>query len=168
MERGKKTNCRKRSAKQRFTSDEDSLITKMLSIYGQDWNKISKYLKGRTPRQVRERWKYYLQSTLLKSKWSSEEDSILVEKYYNIGPRWSIIAQSLEGRTHIDVRNRFRCLNRNGKINGVLFDEPIVTDIDSTPISSENYSDEDSHPITISHHRQIIFLPMCISQLPDI
>lgn len=34
-----------------------------------------------------------------------------------------------------------------------MFDETIAADIDSMPISSENYSDEDSHPITISQHR---------------
>jgi hypothetical protein len=49
-------------------------------------------MAGRTVRQCRERWKYYLEPSINKLEWTPQEDQLLMEKHHDLGPRWAQIA----------------------------------------------------------------------------
>ena len=98
--------------KRKFTPEEDQKIQSMVSELGtHSWKEIAAAL-NRTPRQCRERWKHYLSQTIEKSPWTSQEDAILEKMHVEIGPKWSIIAQSLPGRTDVNIKNRWALLCR--------------------------------------------------------
>ncbi|OHT14534.1 hypothetical protein TRFO_15062 [Tritrichomonas foetus] len=99
--------------KRKFTKEEDDLINRMVSEHGEHfWKEISKLLTSRTPRQCRERWKHYLSPGIDNSPWTPEEDEILEHRYLILGPKWSLIRESLPGRTDVNIKNRYALLCR--------------------------------------------------------
>ncbi|OHT14672.1 Myb-like DNA-binding domain containing protein [Tritrichomonas foetus] len=115
------SNNRKNEAKQnlrnRFTKEEDSLLKNLVDEHTNevgkiDWNAVSSKITGRTNRQCRERYTNYLKAHQKKSKWSKEEDELLIEKYNEYGPKWILIEQFFHGRSNINIKNHFSCLLR--------------------------------------------------------
>jgi hypothetical protein len=50
------------SIKKKFTEEEDQYLLYLVSIHGiRDWKTVSWHMRGRTVRQCRERFKYYLE-----------------------------------------------------------------------------------------------------------
>jgi hypothetical protein len=68
----------KSNSKSKFSKEEDLQIQQLVKIYGQEWSKISKELKTRNSRQIRERYVNYLDPNLNHEKWSIEEDDKLL------------------------------------------------------------------------------------------
>mmetsp|Transcript_11731 Transcript_11731/g.30090 ORF Transcript_11731/g.30090 Transcript_11731/m.30090 type:complete len:510 (-) Transcript_11731:123-1652(-) len=50
----------------------------------------------------------------VKQGWSCEEDQFVLDFVSRVGPRWSLLAANLEGRTDDSVRNRYLRLMRKG------------------------------------------------------
>ena len=90
-----------------WTPQEDAEVLKLYKIYGKDWNKIAKYMKHRTGKQIRDRFLNSLDSNLIKRKFTQEEDEQILYWYKVYGNSWSKIAQKLKGRTGDMVKNRF-------------------------------------------------------------
>ena len=104
------------STKKKFSASEDSYLAYLVSIHGpNDWKKIAWNMTGRTVRQCRERWKYYLEPNINRKGWTSEEDELLVEKYREFGPKWAQITAFFENRTDIDLKNRYHKIERSRK-----------------------------------------------------
>jgi hypothetical protein len=104
------------SWKQKFTPEEDTILRYLVSVWGQDrWKDISKYLRGRSVRQCRERWKYYLGPGINRSPWSAEEDRLLLEKTEEYGTKWAYLTSFFTGRTDVDVKNRFHRIQRTNR-----------------------------------------------------
>ncbi|OHT05741.1 Myb-like DNA-binding domain containing protein [Tritrichomonas foetus] len=94
--------------KRKFSEKEDQIILQMVEHFGiHSWNKISEALGTRTPRQCRERWRHYLKPVIKPTSWTQEEDQLLEMKFNELGPKWSIIAPFLPGRTEVNVKNRW-------------------------------------------------------------
>jgi hypothetical protein len=93
----------------KFTSPEDKKLMMLVEQIGtQDWKIIAKFFSKRTPRQLRERYKFYLDPNLNKNSWSTEEDQVLLQGYRTFGSSWKKISQLwLPNRTIIGTRNRF-------------------------------------------------------------
>lgn len=94
--------------RRRFTPEEDEKLLRVINTYKiKSWDKIAKYMPGRTGRQCRDRYNSALYMKAVAKPWTKEEDAIIVEQYNMIGPKWMKISNKLEGRTGNNVKNRW-------------------------------------------------------------
>lgn len=100
-----------------FTAEEDEKIKTLAEKYGtKQWSLISSFVKGRTPKQCRDRYCNYLFPGYFKGEWTKEEDELLEKLYIENGPKWSIIQKSFPERSQNSVKNRwnyFLCRQKN-------------------------------------------------------
>ena len=90
-----------------WKKEEDSLILNLIKIYGNSWSKISKIIKTRNGKQIRDRYLNVLSPNINKKKFTIEEDILLLELYAKYGPKWSIIHTHFKDRTTDMIKNRF-------------------------------------------------------------
>lgn len=101
-----------------FTPDEDEKLANLVHQYGDDnWEDIATLMKNRNIRQCKERWLNYLAPNVKNSPWTQEEDDLLEELYCIYGPKWVKIAQMIDGRTDINVKNRYLLIQRRKNKN---------------------------------------------------
>ncbi|KAM3146516.1 hypothetical protein pb186bvf_001485 [Paramecium bursaria] len=93
--------------KQKWTFEEDQRVIDLVEKRGRNWTQLAKEFPGRSGKQIRERFLNKLDPQLIHRQWAQEEDTIVLETYKEIGPKWSIIAQKLKGRSENMVKNRF-------------------------------------------------------------
>lgn len=133
--------------KRKFSPDEDEHLQQLVNQYGfKEWKTIAQNMLGRTARQCRERWRYYLHPSLKSQPWTPEEDDLLIQKYVQLGPHWAKIAKHFKHRTDISLKNRFRKIQRLSKKN-------------QTEITYEN------NIPSLKTSRDIIELPQPISKM---
>ena len=112
---------RKVKTPKRFTEEEDVLLAQCVgSAERIDWNKIASQFKGRTSRQVRERWNLYLNPNINVLPWTDAEDDLLIEKINLLGCSWSRLNSFFPGRTQMSIKNRWnshlkRIVEKNSK-----------------------------------------------------
>lgn len=83
-----------------WSIEEDALLKSLVLNRGpKDWTKIASQLPGRIGKQCRERWHHHLNPTVVKRKWSLEEDLFIIKLHKKFGSRWSEIAKHIPGRT---------------------------------------------------------------------
>jgi hypothetical protein len=102
--------------KRKFTPDEDHAIIILVQRYGTDnWKQIAKEFTDRNARQLRERWRFYLNPQLNKNPFTPEEDKMIVDGMKQYGNSWKTISENLlPNRTDLSIRNRFRQIQREG------------------------------------------------------
>ncbi|KAK8870269.1 hypothetical protein M9Y10_008147 [Tritrichomonas musculus] len=94
--------------RKRFTEQEDIILKRLVKQFGaNDWNRIAQHIPQRNARQCRHRYTNYLNDSYKPSPWSDREDSLIIAMYRKLGPKWVMIAKSLDGRTGNDVKNRW-------------------------------------------------------------
>ena len=76
----------------------------------EEFNKLVGPESQRKPRQCRERWINVVDPSVKRTKWRLEEDLQILQLWRNMGKKWHEISQKVEGRTEIQVKNRFNCL----------------------------------------------------------
>lgn len=103
----------KKIHKHAFSADEDMIIKCKVAEYGtKNWKAVASFLPTRTVRQVRERWKSYLDPKVINAKWTEEEDELLLSLIDVYGTKWASISKHFNGRTNINVKNRMALLQR--------------------------------------------------------
>ena len=103
-----------------WTADEDEKLLTLYKNWGKDglyknWGALSIHLEGRSSKQCRERYTYYLDPSVNRSDFTSEEDKKLLEMHSKIGNKWSEIAKQILGRTDAHIKGRYRFLQRLSK-----------------------------------------------------
>lgn len=90
-----------------WTDQEDATLLSLIEIHGKNWAQISNFLKTRSGKQIRDRYLNALRPGINREKFSEEEDLKILEKFKEIGAKWSQIASILNNRTSDSVKNRF-------------------------------------------------------------
>mmetsp|Transcript_18881 Transcript_18881/g.31865 ORF Transcript_18881/g.31865 Transcript_18881/m.31865 type:complete len:341 (-) Transcript_18881:194-1216(-) len=98
--------------KGKWTDEEDDRLRMVVREGFEHWGKVAERMPGRTSKQCRERWANYLDPSLLKTPFSSEEDAIIIEMQRQVGNKWALISRQLPGRTENGVKLRFNWLSK--------------------------------------------------------
>lgn len=109
---------KKRKIRNKFTSEEDQKLRGLIQKYGEhSWNLVSTLMGTRNQRQCRERWKHYLSCDIsgITKPWTKEEDEIIINKYNELGAKWTKIARELPGRSDLQVKVRYLKFLKNKK-----------------------------------------------------
>ncbi|KAG7163903.1 snRNA-activating protein complex subunit 4-like [Homarus americanus] len=93
-----------------FTVEEDFILIKGLHMFGLNFSNIAHFMPGRSPCQVRERYKRTLLRSLASDPWSRSEDDILIREC-QVGPRnWRKMVMMLPKRDACQIRNRYHTI----------------------------------------------------------
>jgi hypothetical protein len=104
-----------------WTVTEDDLLKNWVAKQGANsWSACSAQIPGRNGKQCRERWLNSLSPDVKRGDWSEEEDAIILRCYEQLGPKWTLVAQSLPGRTDNAIKNRFYASLRKNVPNAQL------------------------------------------------
>ena len=91
-----------------WSAHEDLLLKQWVDTQGpQKWSLCAKNIIGRSGKQCRERWFNILNPDVRKGEWKQEEDALIFQMFQTCGPKWTMIAGYLEGRTENSIKNRF-------------------------------------------------------------
>lgn len=101
-----------RIRKGRFTPDEDIMILVGVKMWGEDFQRISNFLKERTTCQIRDRYKHYLNRPGFGLPWTIEDDELLLKLVGRHGRDWSRIAEHFPSKDRTQVRHRFNTITR--------------------------------------------------------
>ena len=90
-----------------WNKEEDDEILKLIKIHGTNWSLISKIIKTRNNKQIRDRYINILAPNLNKKKFTFEEDMLIIKLYKEFGAKWSRIHTYFKNRTTDMIKNRF-------------------------------------------------------------
>ena len=109
----KNKNYGKKHPRVHFTVNEDMMLRRFVEMFGTNkWEDAPKYVPTKNMRQCRDRWNKYLNPSIDTKQWSEEEDKLLIRSYNEYGPKWVSISHLFNGRTDIQLKNRFKILKR--------------------------------------------------------
>jgi hypothetical protein len=112
-QRGTEIESRKQHAKMKFTTEEDSLLSRFAMHFGiTHWDLAPRLLPGRSVRQCRERWTKYLCPTNSFEPFSPDEDTLLKQLHLQYGAKWVKMSSFFKNRTDIALKNRWLVLMR--------------------------------------------------------
>ncbi|KAJ2790043.1 hypothetical protein GGI18_002044 [Coemansia linderi] len=95
-----------------WTNEEDALLRQRVMQFPAQWSRVAEGITGRTDDQCAKRWRESLDPDIDRTKWRSEEDRLLLEKYKEYGTQWQKIATFFHGRPGLHCRNRWRKIQR--------------------------------------------------------
>ena len=98
--------------KGRWTKEEDLMFFKLMEEYGNNWNSISKIMKNRSTRQVRNRYNENLNPVLVRNKFKNEEDLLILKLYNLFSNKWSKYLNYLPNRSIKNIKRRFLRLKK--------------------------------------------------------
>jgi len=99
--------------KGRWTPEEDKKLSKLVENYGtKNWRFIASHLRGRLPKQCRERWYNQLDPLIKRTNLEPHEWEILKREHSRIGNKWADIAKLLPGRTANQIKNHWNTMLR--------------------------------------------------------
>ena len=128
-----------------WKKQEDEKLLELYKIYGKNWSKISKEMKTRTGKQIRDRFLNSLDERIIKRKFNNDEDEKIIKLYKKYGNCWTFISKFLKGRTGDMVKNRFysKLVKEIKKENSIsnnmnLNDNSYIENINNINIEDEN------------------------------
>jgi hypothetical protein len=106
------------SSRHKFLKAEDDVLRGLVGRFGeQNWNIIASFMKRRSARQCRERYKNYLYPGVNTRPWLPEEEELLTAKVAEFGQKWAKITPFFEGRSDVNVKNHWAAiLSRNERV----------------------------------------------------
>lgn len=90
--------------------EEDLKLVSLINEKCDNWRQIAAKMEGRSPKQCRERWLLHLNPEIKKTPFTSDEDSILLRLYSEIGNKWTQISRELPGRSDAACKIRYKAI----------------------------------------------------------
>ncbi|KAI8599621.1 hypothetical protein EDD21DRAFT_290092, partial [Dissophora ornata] len=91
-----------------WNEEEDRKLSELVDIYGPEkWVFIATKIESRTGKQCRERWHNHLDPNIVKTPFTPEEDSRILELYSRMGSKWAEMARYMPGRPDNAIKNHF-------------------------------------------------------------
>lgn len=104
-----KDSSTKRGRRSKFSVVEDARLRKIAKEYGANqWEFIAQMMPGRTARQCRDRYQNYLNPKFTSNEWAIDEDELLMEKLFKLGPNISKISPFFPHRSKNSISNRIK------------------------------------------------------------
>ena len=92
----------------KWTKDEDDLLKEAAERHEHDWPKVAKHFPGKTTACVRKRWDLKHNPSTKKTKWTVEEDELILKLKHDLGGGfWKDISKRLPGRPPDAIKNRY-------------------------------------------------------------
>lgn len=103
-----------RNKRRGWSHSEDAELLRLIDIHGKKWTDVARLMNGRNGKQVRDRYVNVLMPNIKKKNWTIAEDQLIVSLYAEFGPKWTKIAEHMDGRPEVQVKNRFyTCLKKH-------------------------------------------------------
>ena len=91
----------------KWTPEEDEVLLKYYSVLGGNWAAISKLMKVRNWKQVRDRYTNHLDPQISQNSFSDDEDLRIYQLHQIYKNKWSSYIKHLPHRTADKIKNRF-------------------------------------------------------------
>ncbi len=117
--------------KGRWTKEEDDQVILYYNIIGKNWGLISKILKTRNWKQVRDRYLNYLDPNISNKPFTFEEDSKILNLYEKFGSSWKLYEPLFPERTSDLIKVRFYSMLKSKKLSN--------NNYCSSPVSTTEY-----------------------------
>ncbi|XP_029973676.1 myb-related protein B-like [Salarias fasciatus] len=121
-----------------WSEEEDQKMKDLIQTYGtKHWSLIAGHLRTRNEKQCRERWYNHLNQAVVKSKWTPEEDQVLLQCQKLHGNRWATISKLLPGRSDNCVKNRWHSTLKKYVETKQDFPDTILRPLDNISIPTK-------------------------------
>jgi len=101
--------------KTKWTQTEDNLLLQLHRMYGNNWSKISKVMKSRGPKQIRDRFINNLDPKIKRGNFTISEDLKILKLKNVYGNKWSLIANQFADRSPDIIKSRYYSSVKNKK-----------------------------------------------------
>ena len=99
-----------------FQPEDDEKLKAIVRELGTtNWPAVAREMGTRDARQCRDRWQNYLAPSIVNAPWTDAEDELLRREYQAHGPCWRVIARAFPSRTDVNIKNRWRQMERHSR-----------------------------------------------------
>lgn len=122
--------------------EEDQQILDLVGKYGKEWSKIARIMVSRNGKQIRDRFINVLDPAVNRSKFTLDEDLLILRLFKQMGPKWASMTNHFDRRSADMIKNRFYSSIKKKMENGTLVveEEEKKDDINGRPVSTNNSS----------------------------
>lgn len=122
--------------KGRWTEEEDEKLLKLIEEFGKNWCMFAKIFKNRSSNQIKSRYEEYLKNDLNKTKFTKDEDDLIIQLYEKYKSKWSKFKKEMPLRSQ--KRIKFRCQYLIRQANYNLFYKDIISATANNKLSKKN------------------------------
>jgi len=139
--------------KGRWTTEEDTRLAELVKRHGtKNWRYIASHLRGRLPKQCRERWCNQLDPHIKKDGLTSDEWVVVKRAHEIYGNRWAEIAKQVPGRTANHIKNQWNTMLRRASADAES--DGSASDDISEELSSSTTATASGHSLSSSRKRK--------------
>lgn len=137
---------------------EDLKIIELIEKAGKNWTFISNFLTGRTPEDIRNRFEEKLDTTFKRTKFTKEEDNLIVNLHDKFGHTWQDIAKHISDRNAAMIKRRYYVIKQelnHSNSKELEYSQSFMSNITSD--ISSNYSSNLSSNYSLSRATPNLF-----------
>ncbi|CAD8171986.1 unnamed protein product [Paramecium pentaurelia] len=140
----------------RWTQKEDQKLLKIYKEVGPQWNTIAQQMKIKSSKQVRSRFKNFLDPNLNHAPMTEVEDEFIFQEYLMLGTQWTKISEKLPGRSENMIKNRFYSFIKEKYLNQP---NPYykVKPLDKKEVAENQYNFQEQQLIEFKHESQELY-----------
>jgi hypothetical protein len=86
---------------------DDIRLRTLVDNYDSNWTKIAEHFPGHSAEALQTRWVNKLDPQIKRSRWTTQEDELIMKLYEEHGGNWKLLAQRLHGRPPNAIKTRF-------------------------------------------------------------